>query len=48
MAPDGIKPEKVRYAWDDFPDCNLVNGENLPCGPFELSADTASVFDNSK
>ena len=26
----------VRYAWDDYPDCNLVNGEGLPCGPFEL------------
>lgn len=34
--PEGVKPAKVRYAWDDFPDCNLVNGENLPCGPFEI------------
>ncbi|MGI5869985.1 MAG: sialate O-acetylesterase [Kiritimatiellia bacterium] len=36
-TPDGMKPAKVRYAWDDYPDCNLVNGENLPCGPFELA-----------
>ena len=35
-VPDGLKPVKVRYAWDDYPDCNLVNGEGLPCGPFEL------------
>ena len=35
-VPDGMKPAKVRYAWDDFPVCNLVNGEGLPCGPFEL------------
>jgi sialate O-acetylesterase len=26
----------VRYAWDDYPDGNLVNDEGLPCGPFEL------------
>ena len=26
----------VRYAWDDYPDCNLVNDDGLPCGPFEL------------
>lgn len=29
-------PTAVRYAWDDYPDCNLVNGAGLPCGPFEL------------
>lgn len=34
--PEGMKPTKVRYAWDDYPVCNLVNGEGLPCGPFEL------------
>ena len=34
--PEGMKPAKVRYAWDDYPVCNLVNGEGLPCGPFEL------------
>jgi len=34
--PEGFVPSRVRYAWDDYPDCNLVNGEGLPCGPFEL------------
>ena len=37
--PPNTDPESVtavRYAWDDYPDCNLVNGEGLPCGPFEL------------
>ena len=35
--PDDFKPVLVRYAWDEAPDCNLVNGEDLPCGPFELT-----------
>ena len=34
--PEGMEPALVRYAWDDYPDCNLVNGGGLPCGPFEL------------
>ena len=37
--PRDTDPETVtavRYAWDDYPDCNLVNGAGLPCGPFEL------------
>ena len=29
-------PTHIRYAWDDYPDGNLVNGVGLPCGPFEL------------
>ena len=29
-------PTHIRYAWDDYPDGNLVNGAGLPCGPFEL------------
>ena len=29
-------PVRVRYAWDDYPECNLVNQENLPCGPFDI------------
>ena len=39
MLPRDTAPESVtavRYAWDDYPDCNLVNGAGLPCGPFEL------------
>ena len=43
--PRDTDPETVtavRYAWDDYPDCNLVNGEGLPCGPFELEIATPS------
>lgn len=36
--PEGFVPTRVRYAWDDYPDCNLVNSAGLPCGPFELKA----------
>ena len=36
-VPDGFAPAKVRFAWDDYPACNLVNGDALPCGPFELA-----------
>ena len=35
--PGDCRPVRVRYAWDDVPDCNLVNGDDLPCGPFELA-----------
>ncbi len=34
--PDGLTASAVRFAWDDYPVCNLVNAENLPCGPFQL------------
>ncbi len=27
-------PVAVRYAWDDNPDCNLINGTGLPASPF--------------
>lgn len=27
-------PIAVRYAWDNFPYCNLYNGAGLPAGPF--------------
>ena len=43
--PPNTDPESVtavRYAWDDYPDCNLVNGDGLPCGPFELEVATPS------
>jgi sialate O-acetylesterase len=36
-VPDGMAPAQVRHAWDDYPVCNLVNGADLPCGPFSLS-----------
>ncbi len=28
------KPVAVRYAWQDWPECNLVNGAGLPASPF--------------
>ena len=28
------KPVAVRYAWKDYPDCNLYNRENLPASSF--------------
>ena len=40
--PEGFVPTRVRYAWDDYPDCNLVNDAGLPCGPFELEIATQS------
>jgi sialate O-acetylesterase len=30
------RPVRVRYAWDDYPDCDLVSAAGLPVGPFEL------------
>lgn len=35
-VPTGSVPAKVRHAWDDYPACNLVNGNGLPCGSFEM------------
>jgi len=33
-TPQVPAPVAVRYAWADNPACNLVNGTNLPAGPF--------------
>ncbi|HEY0255832.1 MAG TPA: hypothetical protein VGC39_00200 [Candidatus Methylacidiphilales bacterium] len=27
-------PIAVRYAWSNYPYCNLYNGAGLPAGPF--------------
>lgn len=35
-VPEGVTVSTVRFAWDDYPACNLVNGADLPCGPFQL------------
>jgi sialate O-acetylesterase len=33
-------PTKVRYAWDDYPACNLIStAKGYPCGPFELEVE---------
>lgn len=34
-------PASVRYAWDDYPDCDLVSQNGMPVGPFELSVGPA-------
>jgi sialate O-acetylesterase len=28
------KPTAVRYAWADYPECNLYNKEGIPASPF--------------
>lgn len=38
-VPEGVEASSVRFAWDDFPACNLVNGDNLPCGPFKMAVE---------
>ena len=33
-SPDVPKPVAARYAWENFPTCNLYNGAGLPASPF--------------
>ncbi|MCY3011962.1 MAG: sialate O-acetylesterase [Planctomycetota bacterium] len=33
-SPEVTNPIAVRYAWENFPDCNLYNGAGLPASPF--------------
>jgi sialate O-acetylesterase len=33
-SPDVKQPAAVRYAWENFPACNLYNGAGLPASPF--------------
>jgi sialate O-acetylesterase len=33
-CPEESKPIAVRYAWENFPTCNLFNGAGLPASPF--------------
>ncbi|MEI8043838.1 MAG: sialate O-acetylesterase [Verrucomicrobiota bacterium] len=33
-SPDVTQPAAVRYAWENFPVCNLYNGAGLPASPF--------------
>jgi len=35
-VPQGMEPVRVRYAWDDYPNCDLATEAGLPVGPFEL------------
>jgi sialate O-acetylesterase len=34
-SKDVSQPVKLRYAWADAPEVNLVNGDNLPAAPFK-------------
>ena len=36
-SPQVLAPQKMRYAWQPFPDANLENNANLPASTFELS-----------
>ena len=33
-SPEVAKPVAVRYAWENWPECNLYNGAGLPASPF--------------
>jgi sialate O-acetylesterase len=33
-SPEVAKPAAARYAWENFPACNLYNGAGLPASPF--------------
>jgi sialate O-acetylesterase len=33
-APEVPAPVAARYAWENFPTCNLYNGAGLPASPF--------------
>jgi len=35
---DVKKPFEVRYAWENFPTCNLYNGAGLPASPFRTNS----------
>ncbi len=37
-SPDVKQPLAVRYAWENFPTCNLYNGAGLPASPFRTDA----------
>jgi hypothetical protein len=32
--PEVKQPVAARYAWENYPECNLVNGAGLPASPF--------------
>ena len=40
-ADPAAESVRVRYAWDDYPDCDLVSADGMPVGPFELSVGPA-------
>lgn len=38
-VPQGMRPVKVRYAWDDFPECTVYNTDGLPSPSFMLDVE---------
>lgn len=37
VLPEPLRgPVAIRYAWDDYPDCDLVSQDGLPVGPFAI------------
>ena len=39
-------PVAVRYAWEDSPECNLFNAEDLPASPFRTDDWPGATFSN--
>jgi sialate O-acetylesterase len=37
-SPEVATPTAARYAWSNFPDCNLFNGAGLPASPFRTDS----------
>ena len=37
-SADVKQPTAVRYAWENWPTCNLFNGAGLPASPFRTDA----------
>jgi hypothetical protein len=40
MTPHGTPycpAKRLRYAWEDFPECAVYNGDGLPLPPFNVS-----------
>jgi len=40
-SPEVPRPVAARYAWENFPRCNLYNGAGLPASPFQTVAAAA-------
>jgi len=37
-SPEVKAPAAARYAWTNFPECNLYNGAGLPASPFRTDS----------
>jgi sialate O-acetylesterase len=45
-SPKVDSPVAVRYAWQDSPDCNLLNREGLPASPFRTDDWPGATYSN--